>query len=145
MKRFHILLAIVLGSTACTAKMIVIRLVQESETTKYAFSDKYVSKDDVARVLNKLASIDNRQFIIVSTQTNVPASELTGMIGLIQRTGLHNLALICQGTDGTNSGTWNVTIDAIKKSIPTCIQGVESESGFQIENRPDPAKIEKID
>jgi len=125
--------------------MIVIRLVQESDTTQYAFSDRFVSKDEVARVLEKLASIDTRQFIIITTQTNVPASEVVGMIGLVQRTGLHNLALICQGTDGTNAGTWQVTIDAVKKPIPTCIKGVESESGFQIGNPADPTKIESIE
>lgn len=123
--------AIIIGfASIAWAKIITIQLTQDNDITHVAINDKSITKPELEQLLTKVASLDTNQFIFVVTSSNVPASELASTLGLIQEHGFRKLGLICPGTKGTTNGTWEITLDARKGKIPSCIQGVETDSGF---------------
>jgi len=119
-------------ATATTATILTIRLEQNNDETRCYIGNRQTDKYELERLLTKLSSIESNQFLFIIAASNVPASAVVETLGIVQKTGLHDLAVVCPGTYGTNTGTWRITLDATKERIPSCIQGVESESGFQI-------------
>jgi len=116
------------------AYVVTIRLDQEGDQTIYSINNHNITVSTLESVLQRVSSIDSNLFLYIVLGSNVPASSLVATIGLVQRSGLHDLGLVSHGADGTNSGKWVVTVDALKGLIPSCIANENSPSGFIIEN-----------
>ena len=123
--------------TSAAASILTIRIWQDEADTRWSINNRNVSMVELEGLLLKLASIDTNQFLYIVPETNVPSTILVQTLGVVQRAGLHNLGLICSGIDGTNAGTWQITLDARINHLPTCIANEHSLSGFQRENIAD--------
>ncbi len=120
-------------ATTCAASTLMIRIIQNGTDICWSINNRNVTVDKLEELLVRLASINTNQFLYIVAQTNVPASKLVQTIGVVQRTGFHNLGLISSGVDGTNAGTWQITLDAKRKHFPTCVANEHSLSGFKEE------------
>ena len=111
--------------------MLRIQISYDGDATSWTINERKVTPKELDHLLVRLGQIDTNQFLYIIAASNVPASDLVATIGIVQRAGLHDIGLICRGYDGTNSGIWQITIDALPKGLPTCLGGDRSDSGFQ--------------
>ena len=133
-KKFATWVILLIIVATCSASILTIGILQDASDTLWSINGRDVTITELEDMLAKIASFDTNQFLYLVTETNTPSSKLVQTIGLIQRAGLHSIGVVCAGVDGTNAGTWWVTLDARKKHLPTCTSSKGALSGFQRDN-----------
>jgi len=92
--------------------------VPGSDGVTWKIGDRPFSEIEFKSLLRMFAKGDDTYHVRVLCGTNASASQLVATIAAIQEAGLHNVTLVCEGTNGGTNGIYKVRLNCATSEIP---------------------------